>query len=92
MPAAEGKSAVVERWAGILQLPELSLNLDPVRIEVQRQFGDLAYEVGDYQLAFESGQGPFQEEGEYVVVWEKIHGAWKVAVDSVHADVSQTEA
>ena len=43
--------------------------------------GDLAYDYGAYTFAFDSDTGRFAEEGKYIVVWNKIDGAWKAAAD-----------
>jgi len=41
--------------------------------------GDMAYDIGTYNLSFDSDKGPVKDAGKYVVVWKKVDGDWKVA-------------
>ena len=79
-PIAEGRDAVAETWKGLFALPGFGLVFSPTRLEVASS-GDMAYEIGNYELDFETDQGPLQDHGKYVVVWRKVDGAWKVAAD-----------
>ena len=48
---------------------------------VVAQSGDLAYEYGDYTLAFDEPDGrKFRVSGSYTRVWRKDDGQWKVAL------------
>lgn len=53
--------------------------------------GDMAAERGEYTLDFVPNEGApmpaFKDEGNYVVLWEKIDGDWKIVWD---APVSKT--
>jgi ketosteroid isomerase-like protein len=82
-PLATGKDAIQKAWAGLMGTPGFALTFDPAKIEVSRG-GDLAYELGDYQLTTNDKQGkPQTLRGKYVVVWGKQPGgAWKALVDA----------
>jgi uncharacterized protein (TIGR02246 family) len=43
--------------------------------------GDLAYELGTYQLTGLGPTGTEDDTGKYVTVWKKMNGEWKVAAD-----------
>jgi len=43
--------------------------------------GDLAYELGSYQLTGLGANGTGDDMGKYVTVWKKVNGTWKVAAD-----------
>jgi len=82
-PLATGKDAIQKAWAGLMGTPGFALTFDPIKIEVSRG-GDLAYELGEYQLTMNDKQGkPQTVKGKYVVVWGKQpSGAWKALVDA----------
>jgi ketosteroid isomerase-like protein len=46
--------------------------------------GDMAYEIGDYQITFSGKKGkPETTKAKYVVVWGKqADGSWKALVDA----------
>lgn len=84
MPAnaavAQGRPAVEAAWRGFFGLPSLDLTFQTTDLEVSAA-GDMAYDVGTYSMAFDSPQGRVQDQGKYLVVWEKVNGEWKVAAD-----------
>jgi len=43
--------------------------------------GDIAYEIGTYQLTGLGPDGSGDDTGRYVTVWKKVNGEWKVAAD-----------
>jgi len=86
-PAAEGRDAVATSWRGILGLPEVKLTFGPTQIEVA-QAGDMAYDVGTYSLSFKGAQGPVQDGGKYVVVWQKVDGEWRAVADILNSDLA----
>ena len=79
-PPIQGAKAVVETWKAWGALPNVAITFGGQRVEAAAS-GDLAYDYGSYTFAFDSDQGPFAEEGKYIVVWKKIDGAWMVAAD-----------
>ncbi len=44
--------------------------------------GDLAYELGSWTADPGGLANPDAETGEFVCVWKKVDGEWKVAVDA----------
>jgi len=50
------KDAIQKAWAGMLATPGFSLTFTPTKIEVSRA-GDLAYEIGDYQMTTNDKKG-----------------------------------
>jgi ketosteroid isomerase-like protein len=82
-PVATGKDAIQKTWVGMMGTPGFALTFEPTKIEVSRA-GDLAYELGEYQMTMNDKQGkPQTDKGKYVVVWGKqLGGAWKALVDA----------
>ena len=82
-PLATGKDAIQKAWASLMSTPGFVLTFAPTKIEVSRA-GDLAYDLGEYQLTMNDKQGkPQTLKGKYVVVWGKQPGgAWKALVDA----------
>ena len=48
--------------------------------------GDLAYEYGINRFVFETPDGPAEDMGKYLVVWQKTEGEWYVAAIAVSSD------
>jgi len=66
--------------------PGFALKFASTKIEVARS-GDLAYEIGTYELTGNDAKGrPQTAKGKYVVVWKKQAGSWKAAADIFNAD------
>lgn len=84
-PAATGSTAIRALYAGLVNLPGLSLAWVPTRIDVVSP--TVANEYGTYTLAFDGPQGRVNDRGNYSTVWHKIGGQWRVATD---ATVSST--
>jgi uncharacterized protein (TIGR02246 family) len=82
-PLATGKDAVQKTWAGMMATPGFALSFAPTKIEVSRA-GDLAYEVGEYQLTTNDKKGkPQTVKAKYIVVWGKQpNGSWKALIDA----------
>ena len=49
VPLATGDEALQKAWTGLMATPGFALTFAPAKIAVSRA-GDLAYEVGEYQL------------------------------------------
>jgi uncharacterized protein (TIGR02246 family) len=84
-PAASGSAAIRGMYAGLVNLPGLSLVWVPTRIDVVSP--TVANEYGTYTMSFDSPQGRVNDRGNYSTVWHKIDGQWRVATD---ATVSST--
>jgi uncharacterized protein (TIGR02246 family) len=80
---ATGRDAVQKTWAGLMAAPGFALSFTPDAIHVS-QSGDLAYEVGTYELTTATKPGkPETVKASYVVVWGKqADGTWKALVDA----------
>jgi len=48
----------------------------PSRIEIASS-GDLAYDIGKFQIVSQGPEGPVEEKGYYVTLYKKIGGQWK---------------
>jgi uncharacterized protein (TIGR02246 family) len=79
-PLARGRDAVRAVWSQLLAAPNLALRWAPLSIEVARA-GDMACEIGTYELAMDGPAGRIDDDGKYVVVWRKTNGGWEVAAD-----------
>lgn len=84
-PVASGADAIRSTWAGLLGLPNVSLTFEPTSIHVSED-ATMAYDVGTYQLAFDGPSGRVEDNGKYLVVWEKRDGEWKVVADMINTD------
>lgn len=79
-PTASGSAAIRAAYAGMVNMPGLSLNWVPTRIEVASP--TVATEFGTYTLAYDGPQGRVTDRGDYTTVWNKIDGQWRVATDA----------
>ncbi len=86
-PPAEGPEAIGEAWKRLMGLPNVPLNFRPTRIDVAAS-GDLATDIGTYDLAFSGDGGRVRDEGKYVVVWKKLNGEWKVLADIFNSNLN----
>jgi len=85
-PIATGKDAIRETWQHLMSLPGFSLTFGPTKIDVAKA-GDMAYEIGAFELKANDAQGnPSVTLGKYVVVWKKLQGQWKVEADIFNTD------
>ena len=85
MPAAIGSTAIRGAYAGLVNLPGLSLVWVPTSVDVVSP--TVANEYGTYTMSFDGPQGKINDRGNYSTVWHKIDGQWRVATD---ATVSST--
>ena len=77
-PMVQGREAIRDAWANMMNAAGFSLTFTPTEIHVAES-GDLGYDVGTYE-------GANDDHGKYVVVWKKIDGDWKVAADIFNSD------
>lgn len=82
-PAATGKDAIRKTVASFMAAPGFALTFAPVKVEVSKA-GDLAYELGTYEMTLNDAKGkPQTQKAQYVVVWGKqADGTWKALVDA----------
>ena len=79
----EGIEAWFSEW---LLVPEISNTFEPDMIEVAAS-GDLAYDRGIYRFVMDTPEGRTEDVGKYVVVWKKIDGEWRAALDIGNSDL-----
>jgi uncharacterized protein (TIGR02246 family) len=83
-PLTTGKDAIQKAFAGMMGDPQFALTFSPTKVVVSKG-GDLAYEIGDYQITFSGKKGKpnVVTKAMYVVVWGKqADGSWKALVDA----------
>jgi len=85
MPIAAGKDAIRAVWSQLLAMPGV-ITFAPSKVVVAKS-GDLAYEVGAFQITVNDAQGkPAISTGKFVVTWQKRSGQWKVVADIFNDD------
>ncbi len=86
-PIATGKEQIRQVWAHLTSLPGFALTFAPTKIEVAKS-GDLAYDVGTFELKANDAQGNATTTvGKYVVVWKKQPDKqWKATADIFNTD------
>ena len=85
-PIATGTDAIRKTWAALMAKPGYSLTFTPTKIEVASA-GDMAWEIGTFELRVNDAQGqPVEIPGKYVVTWRKIGPTWKVEADIFNTD------
>ena len=84
-PATRGRDAIRKWWDGAMKMPGYDLSFSPEQILVSSS-GDMALDRGTYRFRATPPQGAIDDTGKYVVVWRKVDGEWKVAVDIFNSD------
>jgi uncharacterized protein (TIGR02246 family) len=81
-PVAHGRDAIQKAFATMMADPNFALSFAPTKVEVSKS-GDMAYDIGDYQLTLSGKKGkPETTKAKYVVVWGKqSDGTWKALAD-----------
>ena len=79
-PLAKGSAAIRGMWAEMVKTPGLVLHWTPTKIEVASP--TVATEYGTYTESFDTPQGKGTDAGNYVTIWHKINGKWRVALDA----------
>lgn len=87
-PPVQGTADLRRFWQNEFDLGLVTLNLHPTEIDAS---GDLAYEIGTYDLMVRrEARGVFQDHGKYVVVYKRRPDvSWKAAVDIFNSDLRQ---
>ncbi|MFW6202072.1 MAG: YybH family protein [Gemmatimonadota bacterium] len=84
-PSAVGPEAVEGMMTQVLS-EGTTLEISPSEVHVARA-GDLAYDIGTYEMTVETPDGTIEDEGKYLVVWEKVDGEWKVKADMFNSNL-----
>ncbi|WP_373494292.1 DUF4440 domain-containing protein [Aquiflexum sp.] len=83
-----GKQAFTDWWIQSLKAGKWDFNRRTQDIKIS---GSIAVELGKYTLNFEPySQSPmpaFSDKGNYVVLWEKFDGDWKIVWDAPVSEV-----
>lgn len=75
-PPVVGHDALRQFWGAALDFPLLTFGADTV---VVSEGGDMATDLGSFRM--QPAEGAPEVEGNYVVVWIRQDGEWKVLVD-----------
>ncbi len=82
-PIISGKDEYISRWNESAAMGTWEFDL---RVQEVKSSGDLAVERGTYTLGFTPNEGApipaMTDEGNYLVLWQKIDGDWKVVWDA----------
>lgn len=84
-PSIVGKEAIRAWYELWLPNPDITTTFQPEVIEVAAS-GDLAYDRGVYHFKMETPNGPIEDHGKYLIVWQKIDGEWKALADISNSD------
>ncbi|MFL5594657.1 MAG: DUF4440 domain-containing protein, partial [Gemmatimonadaceae bacterium] len=79
-PLVKGSAAIRAGWSDAVNTPGLVLHWTPTKIDVVSP--TVATEYGTYTESFDTPQGRGSDEGNYVVIWNKVNGKWRVALDA----------
>ncbi len=78
-PLVQGTTAIRGVYNDMVKIPGMVLHWTPTKIDVA---GPIATEYGTYSESYDTPQGKESDAGNYVVIWHKINGQWRVAVDA----------
>jgi ketosteroid isomerase-like protein len=86
-PIATGMDQIRQVWTHLMAEPGFGLSFGPTRIEIAKS-GDMAYEIGTFDLKTNDAQGNATSTlGKYVVVWKKqANHDWKAVADIFNTD------
>ncbi|MDX1629582.1 MAG: DUF4440 domain-containing protein [Fulvivirga sp.] len=88
-PAIRGKQQFKEAWTQNMDSGTWEFTLETQEV---RKSGDMAVELGKYTVDFtpnEDSEIPaIKDKGNYVVMWEKIDGDWKIVWDAPVSEMS----
>ena len=79
-PLVTGSTAIRGAWTEMVKTPGLVLHWTPTKIEVASP--TVATEYGTYTESYDTPQGKATDAGNYVTIWHKINGKWRVALDA----------
>jgi uncharacterized protein (TIGR02246 family) len=86
-PRVEGRAGIQRAWVELMKLPNLTLTFSAIEIVVSES-GDMALDVGTYELGLDTDQGRANDNGKYVIVWRKVAGQWLVKADIFNSSLS----
>ena len=84
-PLTTGATAIRGAWGEMVKTPGLILHWTPTKIDVASP--TVATEYGTYTESYDTPQGKATDAGNYITIWHKIKGKWRVAVDAANTTV-----
>jgi uncharacterized protein (TIGR02246 family) len=84
-PVMTGSTAIRGAWGEMVKTPGLVLHWTPTKIE--QASPTVATEYGTYTESYDTPQGKATDAGNYVTIWHKINGKWRVALDAANTSV-----
>ncbi|HVT34652.1 MAG TPA: nuclear transport factor 2 family protein [Nevskiaceae bacterium] len=84
--AAQSGDALKKGWTDLMALPEVALDFSATSIGIDPD-AEMAYDVGTYTFGMASPKGKVDDHGNYVEVWRKTGGKWKIVVDAHSSSV-----
>jgi ketosteroid isomerase-like protein len=82
MPAMTGPKVIKDNMGAMMKAPGFDITWKATRAGVAAS-GDLGYTVGTYAITMNNPAGsPMTEKGNYVTLWKKVDGVWKVIEDT----------
>ena len=83
-PVAKKQAAIQAFWAGAIRSGLKNGRLEAQSVE---SYGRTGREIGRFSVdAPAPGGQTAQVEGKYLVIWKKVHGAWKLDADIWNAN------
>ena len=79
-PPMAGSTAIRAGWNDIVKIPAYSVHWTPTRIDVASP--TRATEYGSYSESYDTPSGKTSDAGNYVTVWHKVNGKWRIALDA----------
>jgi ketosteroid isomerase-like protein len=79
-PMTQGSDGVRAGWAEAVKLPGLQMQWTPTKIDVVSP--TVATEYGTYTDSYDGPNGKVSDKGNYVTIWHKVNGKWRVALDA----------
>ncbi len=79
-PLATGSSAIRGSFVEFFKTPGVSLSAAPTKIDVVSP--TVATDIGSYVLTFDTPQGKVTDRGNYITIWRKVNGQWRLAADA----------
>jgi uncharacterized protein (TIGR02246 family) len=80
-PLISGATAIRAGWSEALKLPNYTVHWTPTKIDVASP--RVATEYGTYTESYTGPDGKVVTDGgNYVTIWHKINGQWRVALDA----------
>jgi len=79
-PPMKGPVAIRGGWSEMVKTPGLNLHWTPTKIDVASP--TVATEYGTYTESYDTPNGKATDAGNYVTIWHKVNGKWRVALDA----------